>query len=178
MNTREMTKCALLLALLILLGFIPAIPVGFIPAPIILQNMGILLIGLLVKERSAVLVVVGFLLLAAIGLPVLSGGRGGYVAFIGPTAGYLFSYPLAAFFISHFKKKTKNVWQLFAILLLFGVVLIDTMGAVWMSLTQNIPLASALYGTLIFVPGDVIKAILALLVYTKIPQGLVETVHE
>ncbi|MFQ6810094.1 MAG: biotin transporter BioY [Streptococcus sp.] len=37
-----------------------------------------------------------YLLLGAIGLPVFAGGHGGISSFYGPTAGFLFFFPLRA----------------------------------------------------------------------------------
>ena len=98
MKTKALSASAILLAVIIVMGAIPGIPLGFIPAPIILQNMGIMLAGVILGKKYGFFTVLGFLILAALGLPILSGGSGGFVVFIGPTAGYLFSYPVAAFF--------------------------------------------------------------------------------
>lgn len=38
---KHLTQTAMVTALIIVLGFFPGIPVGFIPVPIVLQNMGI-----------------------------------------------------------------------------------------------------------------------------------------
>ena len=69
---------ALLLAIVIVLGLIPAIPIGIIPVPLTVQNIGILLIGLLLSPFEAFLTTGVFLLLALIGLPILTGLRVGW----------------------------------------------------------------------------------------------------
>lgn len=97
MKTRTTTYIALMVALLIVLGFIPGIPLGFIPVPIVLQNLGVMLAGALLGSRKGFLAVAIFLLLVAIGAPFLPGGRSGLVTLFGPTAGYLLTYPFAAF---------------------------------------------------------------------------------
>ncbi|GAF36427.1 substrate-specific component BioY of biotin ECF transporter [Lentilactobacillus farraginis DSM 18382 = JCM 14108] len=40
MKIREVTEIALMTAVIIVLGLIPPIPLGFIPVPIVLQNLG------------------------------------------------------------------------------------------------------------------------------------------
>ena len=88
MKTKSTVLIAMMIAIIIALGFIPGIPLGFIPVPIILQNMGIMLAGALLGPKRGFLAVLIFLLLVALGLPVLSGGHGNMAVFIGPSAGY------------------------------------------------------------------------------------------
>lgn len=64
MNTRTTTYIALMVALLIVLGFIPGIPLGFIPVPIVLQNLGVMLAGALLGSRKGFLAVAIFLALS------------------------------------------------------------------------------------------------------------------
>src|SRR4051794_41551365 len=56
-----------------------------------------MLAGAVLGARRGGLALLLFLLVVAIGLPVLAGGRGGLSVFAGPSAGFLFSWPLAAF---------------------------------------------------------------------------------
>ncbi|MBF8971117.1 biotin transporter BioY [Streptococcus mitis] len=44
-TTRDLTKIGLMTSLLIVLGLLPAIPLGFIPVPIVFQNLGVILVG-------------------------------------------------------------------------------------------------------------------------------------
>ena len=70
------------------------IPLG--PIPITLQTLAIGLIASIYRPKEATLSVLIYLLLGAIGLPVFAGGHGGISAFYGPTAGFLFFFPLRA----------------------------------------------------------------------------------
>lgn len=74
MKTRTTTYIALMVALLIVLGFIPGIPLGFITVPIVLQNLGVMLAGALLGSRKGFLAVAIFLLLVAIGAPFYQEG--------------------------------------------------------------------------------------------------------
>ncbi|MEJ7512172.1 biotin transporter BioY, partial [Staphylococcus lugdunensis] len=72
--------------------------------------------------------VVVFLLLAAVGLPVLSGGRGGIGVFAGPSAGFLFLYPIVAFFIGWIRDKylhKVNFITLIVATIIIGVLGLD-----------------------------------------------------
>ena len=68
------------------------IPLG--PIPITLQTLAIGLIASIYRPKEATLSVLIYLLLGAIGLPVFAGGHGGISSFYGPTAGFLFFFPL------------------------------------------------------------------------------------
>ncbi len=50
-TTKELVKVAMMTTLIIILGFIPAIPLGFIPVPIVLQNLGVMLAGLMLGGK-------------------------------------------------------------------------------------------------------------------------------
>lgn len=173
MSTKLLVKSAMILGIIIVLGFIPGIPLGFIPVPIIIQNLGILLAGALLPKRYSFSVVLLFLVMVAAGLPLLSGGRGGFAIFLGPTVGYLIAYPLAAFFISLVKELTNGKWvPLIISVFVFGVFFIDILGAVGMTLTLNMPLSEALLANLAFIPGDCCKAVLTLVVYAALPEKI------
>ena len=47
----EMTVVAMMIAIIVILGAVPGIPVGVIPVPIVLQNMGIIIAGELLGPR-------------------------------------------------------------------------------------------------------------------------------
>ena len=75
----EMTVVAMMIAIIVILGAVPGIPVGVIPVPIVLQNMGIIIAGELLGPRLGTFAVWLFLFLVVLGLPLLSGGPGGMV---------------------------------------------------------------------------------------------------
>lgn len=51
-NVRDLLYIAMMTTILVILGFIPAIPLGFIPVPIVLQNLGIMLAGVLLGWKK------------------------------------------------------------------------------------------------------------------------------
>lgn len=67
------------------------------PVPMTMQSWAVLLAGAVLGARWGVAAVLVYLAAAAaIGLPVLSDGAGGLSPFVGPTAGYLVAFPIAA----------------------------------------------------------------------------------
>lgn len=77
MKTRDLVLISLFAAIIIALGLLPPITLGFIPVPITAQSLGVMLAGVVLGAKRGTLAVLLTILIAAIGLPVLSGGRGG-----------------------------------------------------------------------------------------------------
>lgn len=80
----------------VVLALSSRLAVPMVPVPITLQTLAVTLMGALYGWRLGAATVIAWLALAALGLPLLSGGAGGIEPFSGPTAGYLFAFPFAA----------------------------------------------------------------------------------
>ena len=63
----EMTVVAMMIAIIVILGAVPGIPVGVIPVPIVLQNIGIIIAGELLGPRLGTFAVWLFLFLVVLG---------------------------------------------------------------------------------------------------------------
>lgn len=74
-----------------------AVPLGFTPVPMTMQTFAVLLLGFLFGPGPAFACLALYLMEGATGLPVFSPqGPGGMAQLLGPTGGYLLSYPFAA----------------------------------------------------------------------------------
>lgn len=107
------------------------IPLPFTPVPITLQTLAVLLSGAMLGSYYGALSMIVYLALGAIGLPVFAGGSSGIGALLGPTGGYLFSYPIAAFAVGKMLEKKKldrllKYFSFIAILILVVIVLADS----------------------------------------------------
>ena len=102
------------------------IPLPFTPVPITLQTLMVLLSGAMLGSYYGAVAMIIYLALGAIGLPVFAGGSSGVGSLLGPTGGYLFSYPLAAFVIGKMIEKKKITIFLkyfsFAVTVIFVIV--------------------------------------------------------
>jgi biotin transport system substrate-specific component len=87
-------KAVFVLAGTLILALASQIAVPMVPVPITMQTFAITMIGALYGWRLGALTVLAWLGEAAIGFPVLAGGAGGIAPFMGPTAGYLASFPI------------------------------------------------------------------------------------
>ncbi|WP_147534668.1 biotin transporter BioY [Bacillus marasmi] len=163
MKIKEMTYVALFAAIMGALGFVPPIMLSFTPVPITLQTLGVLLAGGILGARLGGLSVTVFLLLVAAGLPLLSGGRGGIGVFVGPSAGYLFAYPITAFIIGYLvsRLRTINLGKILLTNLTVGIFMIYLIGIPVQAFVMDIPVLEAITLSLVYLPGDAIKATLA-----------------
>jgi biotin transport system substrate-specific component len=178
---RNVTLVGLFAALIVALGFIPAVPLWF-GVPITLQSLGVMLAGAVLgswRGAAAVLLVQG---LVAIGLPVLAGGRGGLGIFVGPTAGFLIGWLPAAFITGLVVERLRRLPVAYAAGLgatLGGIVVMYALGIAGFWLFKNAALKpedapmSLWAATLImapFIPGDLIKVVVTGLVARTIAQ--------
>ncbi|SHK50799.1 biotin transport system substrate-specific component [Desulfatibacillum alkenivorans DSM 16219] len=102
---RNMVLGALMAALMAVGAYI-AIPVG--PVPIVLQNMFVMMAGLILGPWWGAASVGIYMLAGILGMPVFSGGGAGLVQFMGPTGGYLFAYLPAVVLIGLISGQGKN----------------------------------------------------------------------
>ncbi|MDW3864593.1 biotin transporter BioY [Staphylococcus saprophyticus] len=167
MTTKRLVYTALMTAMIAVLGFVPAIPLPVMPVPIVLQNIGIFLAAILLGRKYGTLSVIVLLLLVATGLPLLSGGRGGIGVFAGPSAGFLFMYPVITYLIGlvrdlYFNKM--NFVVLLGTTIVFGVLLLDIVGTIIMGRITHLPISKSVMLSFVFMPGDLLKAIIASLI--------------
>lgn len=110
METRRLTKMALLTALLCISAYI-SFPLPFSPAMVTALTLVATLIGLLLKPKDALIVFIIYILLGAVGLPVFVGGTAGLGKLLGPTGGFIFSWPVAYTLLSIFKGSKKSFFS-------------------------------------------------------------------
>lgn len=174
MKIQDMMQIALMTAVIGMLGLIPPILLTFTPVPITLQTAGLLLAGGLLKPKQALISLCLFLLVVAAGAPLLSGGRGGIGVFFGPSGGFLLAYPVAAFMISLWVNRLKKVTalRLFMIYAVCSIVILYMCGIPFQAMMMHIKVSQAAFLSLIYLPGDLIKAGMCAVFTVKIIQAM------
>ena len=161
-DTLRMSVFASLMAALTAAGAYLAIPIG--PVPIVLQNLFVMLAGLLLGVRWGLASVLLYLLLGAVGLPVFAGGAGGAAHFLGPTGGYLLGYiPAVAIIgaISHVRTPSFLTDLVAAVI---GSMVVYVCGVPWLKVVLDMSVGKAFaVGMIPFLPGDALKIAVALL---------------
>jgi biotin transport system substrate-specific component len=137
-----------------------SIPLLFTPVPVTLQTFAVLLLGLLLSPASAFAALVLYLLEGAAGLPVFSPhGPGGLLQILGPTGGYLLSYPFAAALTSLIARRIGRAsFSSYTFSAAVGSLLILALGASWFAVVAHQSVGTALTMTVwLFLPGDALK---------------------
>ena len=73
-----------------------SIPIPGSPVPQSLQTLAVLLVGVFLGGRDASMALVAYLLVGGLGAPVFADGAAGWSHLVGPTAGYLIGFAVAA----------------------------------------------------------------------------------
>ena len=146
------------------------IPLPWTPVPVTGQTFGVLFVAVLLGARRGAITLILYLLEGAAGLPVFQPlGLPGLARFAGPTAGYLFSYPLAAFVTGWLVERGAKIRdsrvggsRLAALslvgALISGEAIIFACGCAWLALFLGMGWSVALsQGALPFVSGEIIK---------------------
>ena len=165
-------SAALVFGFSILMGLLArvSVPLPFTPVPVTGQTLGVLLAGVVLGGPRAAAAMLLYLAQGLAGLPVFALGSGGLAPLLGPTGGYLLSYPFAAFLVGYLTERRKATPQGGApgkarllLALLCGEVVIFLCGAAWLGALLPQPLGSLLQATVWpFLPGEMLKVALAL----------------
>ncbi len=159
-NQLRMTVYTSLFAALIAAGAFIAIPIG--PVPIVLQNMFVLLAGIILGHRWGIACVAVYLLMGALGFPVFAGGTGGIGRLFGPTGGYLFSYLPAVFVTGIISEKSGCNMLSDIIAMTAGSLIVYAAGVPWLKFVTGMEWSKAIaLGMYPFLIGDIIKIIAA-----------------
>lgn len=137
------------------------ISVPTFPVPITMQTYAVIVIGALLGARLGTATVMVWLMEAALGLPVLAHGAAGVAVFLGPTAGYLFSFPVAAAFVGWLSDRKLDRGVVSSLLSMLGGNAINlSLGVLWLAVAVGWR-GAFLVGFLPFWIGGIAKALLA-----------------
>jgi biotin transport system substrate-specific component len=143
-----------------------SIPLPFTPVPFTLQPMVVLLGGAALGARLGMSSQILYLALGLAGLPVFAASPilpQGFARLLGPTGGYLMSYPFAAFVAGYLAQRGFDRRYSTSVLAMFaGLAVVFTFGVLWLAFGTHAGLAGAVRtGLLPFIPADIIKVLLA-----------------
>ncbi len=143
-----------------------SIPLAWTPVPITGQTLGLLLTGAILGPRRGALAMLLYLAEGAAGMPVFAGGTFGIARLMGPTGGYLFSYPLVAGLVGWlaargWDRRIPSALLMFVI----GNIVVYLIGASWLNIYKaTFGQISVMWaGVYPFLIGDAIKIGLAAL---------------
>ena len=166
---------ALVLGAAALMGVLAQLAIPFVPVPVTGQTLGVLLLGALLGSRRGALAMLAYLAEGLAGLPVFANGAtawtpssAGVPTIVGPTAGYLLAFPVAAFVVGALAERgwDRRVWTAAAAMIV-GQAVVYLGGLSWLAQLVG-PGRAVEFGLLPFLAGDALKLIAATL---ALPAG-------
>ena len=157
-DKRAVIKCAAAIALLVAASKV-SFAIG--PVPLTMQTFAVAVVGAWLGTRQGVAAVIAYLALGFAGLPVFATPLCGPAALMGPTAGYLVSFPMAAAISGLLAERGWTGKRVFASFIsqYAANIFIVAFGALWLSASIGVEKA-VLVGFVPFVIGALLKAIL------------------
>lgn len=184
LNTKDLVLIALFTAMIIVLGLIPPVPVPWVPVPVTLQTFGVMLAGLILGPWRGGLVVLTYVLIAMIGMPVLPGGRAGLAVLAGPTGGFLLGMipgaVVTGLMVGRFKANRSGseqqgwsaaapqVFRCWLAGMVGGMLVVYAVGIPWLATVTGMGLTKAAWAIAVFIPGDLLKALIAGIVAQRV----------
>lgn len=172
LSTRDITHTALFTALTAAGAFI-TIPIG--PVPITMQSFFVLLSGLILGHKKAVLSQITYLLIGLMGFPVFAGFTGGLQSVFKVSFGFIIGYIAAAYITGKLTEGKNLSHSILLKAVLAGSMAIYAFGLPYMYFILNIMLKSNLsiikilqIGMFAFIPGDLIKALVIVFITKNI----------
>ncbi|HZR01538.1 MAG TPA: biotin transporter BioY [Chloroflexota bacterium] len=171
--TRSARHTTVRQALLVLAGSLAiaasarvAIPLPFSPVPITLQTAVVVLVGAALGARGGVAAVLAYIAEGAAGAPFFAGGQGGPGVLLGPTGGYLVGFALSAFIAGGLVERGwgRGAFRPLAAFTIAALA-VYLVGLPRLAFFVEPDRVVAL-GLLPFLPGDLVKVVVAAAVWT------------
>ncbi len=145
-----------------------------IPTPaglsITLQTFAVSLCGFYLGASKALLSVVTYIVLGAVGVPVFSGFSGGLGIILGKSGGFITGFIFLSIFCA-FSEKSRLVLK--SVLCLLGILICHTIGCIYFSYVTDCSLKSAVILTsLPFILKDIMSVVLAYLFSQKLKKRI------
>lgn len=173
-TSRDLALIAVFVGIVAALGLVPPLfPFGS-AIPITAQSFGVMLAGAVLGARRGGLSLLVFVALVALGLPLLSGGLGGLGAFATPRVGFIIGFPVAAYVVGWLTERAGLPYSLArgtAANVLGGIVVLYAFGITGFALVGQVALTTAAVTMAVFIPGDLVKAVLAAFVARGVHAG-------
>ncbi len=171
-TTKEMALTGLLTAIICVLApFALNIPIS--PVPISLATLAIYFVLTIGGIKLGTISVIIYILLGLVGVPVFASFRSGPSVLLGPTGGYIIGYIFLALVAGFFVQKWPEKILLHVLGMILGTAACYLFGTVWFMISLNYDLLKALAVCVIpYIPGDIAKFVIALLIGTPIRKRL------
>jgi biotin transport system substrate-specific component len=148
------------------------VPLPFTPVPLTLQNLGVLLVGMMLGSRRGAAALALYLAEGAMGLPFFNpAGPGGIAQILGPTGGYLIAYPFVAFVAGWIAERGNRTFLRAVLAGITAEAVLFAGGLSWLAILTHSISTAVRFGLYWFVFAEVIKVLLAAGISTQLRRG-------
>lgn len=172
-DIRQMALIGLMTAVICAIApFSIHIPIS--PVAISLGTFAVCLTTYIVGMKKGLICTLLYIIIGLAGLPVLSGFASGPEVLFGPTGGYLAGYLLIALCTGFFVDKFRGKLWLHAVGMVLGITACYLVGTLRLAYLNNLSFAAALTaGVIPFIPGDIAKVIIVMIIGPKTYKALI-----
>jgi biotin transport system substrate-specific component len=173
-TSRDLALVAVFVGIMAALGLVPALHVFGNAVPITAQSMGPMLAGAIIGSRRGCVSMAVFVLLVAMGLPLLAGNVGGLGMFATPRVGFLVGFPVAALVVGLLTERFGPSYSLLGGLVanaVGGIAALYVFGVAGIMLVGQVGIDAAATSVAVFIPGDLVKVAVAALVARGVHAG-------
>lgn len=174
---RDLALVSVFAAFIAVCAIMPSFPVGAGGVPITFQTLAIYIAALVLGGKRGGLATLLYVVVGLIGLPIFSGFKGGIGSLAGGSGGYLIGFAPGALIIGLIaykasrRRSTASLAVGYAVAVLIGYLVITVFGVAGMMFNLGLPMGKAIIATFPFIPGDIIKGVLAVLVALSVHKA-------
>jgi len=172
LKTTNLTLIALMTAVMCILGPLSII-IPISPVPISFTNLAIFFTAILLGWKKGTISYLVYLLIGFVGVPVFSYFTGGPAKLLGPTGGYLIGFIFLALIVGFFADKYPGKVHMYIVGMVLGMIITYALETGWLAFQANLTFEDALFaGVIPFIPGDIIKMIIAVIIGPAIKKQI------
>lgn len=171
-NTKFLALIGVMTALICIMGPL-SVPLPFSPVPISLTNLAVYIAIYALGMKKGSISYLIYLLVGLTGIPVFSAFTGGPGKLLGPTGGYLIGFAFMAVISGFFIDKWQDKIYLSILGMVLGTAVCYLFGTLWLAYQAGMSFYNALLaGVIPFIPGDLVKIMIAALLGPQIRKRL------
>ena len=171
LSIRDLCRIAIFTAFISVCAQI-AFPLG--PVPQTMQTWAIMLAGIILGAKNGTMAVIVYVLLGAVGAPVFAAFRGGIGHIMGPSGGFIISFPIMAALVGFAAKKSSLPWMFCGIVSALAINFLAGM-LYYAAVTQNNFTTAFTVAVQPFLPNAVVQ-LTVLTAFSKRIQALAEVI--
>lgn len=173
-SVKQLALVGLMSAVICVLGPL-ALNIPVSPVPISLGTLAIYFVVSVLGMKLGTLSVVIYILLGLVGVPVFANFTSGPEKLFGPTGGYIIGYIFMALICGFFVDKWGKKLPIYFLGMLLGTAVCYLFGTALLAYQMSLTFSQALAaGVIPYIPGDLVKLIIAMAVGYQVRKRLLK----